>query len=89
MPTLRLLIKGKVQGVFFRAETKRLADRLGIDGWVRNTPEGDVEILASGSQEVLQKLISFCHRGPSGARVSGVSMTPREEIPEPGFRIRK
>lgn len=53
MPTFHLLIKGKVQGIFYRASAKETADKTGITGWVKNTPEGDVEAVATGTEEQL------------------------------------
>ena len=50
MPTIHILVKGKVQGVFYRATAKEMADRYGITGWVRNTEEGNVELMASGKE---------------------------------------
>jgi acylphosphatase len=71
----QLLIKGHVQGVFYRATTKQQADKLGIKGWVRNLPGGQVEVLAQGDREAIQKLIAWCHQGPAGARVDKVTVT--------------
>ncbi len=62
-------VSGKVQGVFFRAETADLARRLGIVGWVRNLPDGRIEALLEGEKEHVEKVVEFCRRGPSGAYV--------------------
>ena len=64
MPTVHLLIKGKVQGVFYRNTAKETAEAKGIQGWVRNTPEGDVEITASGDELALKDYIEWCYKGP-------------------------
>jgi acylphosphatase len=69
-----LFISGKVQGVYFRANTKREALKLGLKGFVRNLPDGRVEALFEGEEEALQKMIAWCHRGPSGARVEKVEV---------------
>jgi acylphosphatase len=69
-----LFISGKVQGVYFRANTKREALKLGLKGFVRNLPDGRVEALFEGEEEALQKMIAWCHRGPSGARVERVEV---------------
>jgi len=79
MPAVHLIIKGKVQGVFFRATAKDIADEMNIRGWVRNTPQGDVEIMASGSQENIDRYIGWCKRGPSKAIVTNVVVTSKED----------
>lgn len=66
---VHLLISGEVQGVFFRANTRKVASELGVYGWVRNTPNGMVEILAEGRKPLLDRFIEFCRKGPEGARV--------------------
>ena len=72
MKTIRLTIKGKVQGVFYRATTKEIADTLGIKGSVRNLPDRNVEITATATEESLQKFIEWCKQGPPKARVDEV-----------------
>jgi acylphosphatase len=79
MPTVHLLIKGRVQGVFYRATAKEVADQTGITGWVRNTDEGDVEIVASGKEDQLQKFIEWCKKGPRKAVVTDVVVTSAKE----------
>jgi acylphosphatase len=81
VPTHRITVSGKVQGVFFRAETKRQADILGLTGWVRNTDDGSVEILAQGDAEILAELERWARRGPGAAEVTGMKI---EEIHEAG-----
>ncbi len=58
-----------MQGVCFRACTQDEASRLGVTGWVRNCADGSVEVLAEGSEQALEELAAWCHRGPPGARV--------------------
>ena len=87
MPAVHLIIKGKVQGVFFRASTKNKADSLGIKGWVRNTPEGNVEVKANGDPLVLEEFVEWCKTGPSQARVTGVERVVVEEEKFSDFRI--
>ncbi|HJZ85609.1 MAG TPA: acylphosphatase [Polyangia bacterium] len=70
---LHLTIRGLVQGVAFRWSAERAARRLGLCGWVRNRPDGSVEVLAEGPEPVLQELLAWCREGPPGARVSGVA----------------
>jgi acylphosphatase len=71
---VHLFVRGRVQGVFFRASTQREAKRLGLTGWVRNRPEGHVEILAEGEEESLKDLIAWANRGPTAARVERVDV---------------
>jgi acylphosphatase len=70
MPTVHLVIKGKVQGVFYRATAKDVADELEIKGWVKNTNEGNVEITASGTEQQLEHFINWCKKGPARAVVA-------------------
>ena len=72
MKTVRLTIKGKVQGVFYRATAKDVADQLGIKGWIKNLPDNNVEIRATSTEELLQKFIAWCKQGPPRARVEEV-----------------
>ncbi|MFC1823645.1 acylphosphatase [Thermodesulfobacteriota bacterium] len=69
---VRLLIEGRVQGVWFRDSTRTQANTLGINGWVRNRRDGNVEVLAEGPEKNVGKLIEWCHKGPSAARVDRV-----------------
>jgi acylphosphatase len=66
---LHFLVQGRVQGVGFRWYVNREAGELGLRGWVRNTEEGDVEVVASGEEADLAELRSSLRRGPRGARV--------------------
>lgn len=72
MKQLNLLVKGRVQGVFFRASTQREAKRLGLTGWVKNRPDGSVELLAEGEEDSLRDLQMWAERGPGAARVDDV-----------------
>ena len=81
MKTVRLTIKGKVQGVFYRATAKDVADELGIKGWVKNLPDKNVEIRATASEELLQRFIDWCKQGPPKAKVDEViveDLSPEE-----------
>lgn len=73
---LHILVKGRVQGVYFRAYTQKQAVRLNLKGFVRNLADGSVEIVASGQPEELQKLVAWCHKGPVLAKVSEVVVNP-------------
>ena len=70
-----IFVTGKVQGVFFRLETKRNANRHNVKGWVRNLPDGRVEAVFEGEDEAVKVLIEFCKRGPSGATITNVDLT--------------
>jgi acylphosphatase len=89
MKTIRLTIKGKVQGVFFRATAKDFADDLGIKGWVRNLPDRNVEIIATASEEILQEFIDLCKQGPPKARVDEVIIEEIGLLEFNGFRINR
>jgi len=81
MKTIRLTIKGKVQGVFYRATAKDVAEQLGIKGWVKNLPDNNVEIGATASEELLQRFIDWCKQGPPKAKVDEViveDLSPEE-----------
>jgi len=82
----RLLVSGKVQGVWFRAWTVEQAQALGLDGWVRNRTDGSVEILAAGPEEKVADLIARCHRGSPPSQVAQVEVSEALEAVEPGFR---
>ncbi|MFI1496636.1 acylphosphatase [Streptomyces platensis] len=84
----RVVVSGDVHGVFFRDTCRRTADGLGVAGWVRNLPDGTVEVVCEGEPERVQKLVDWAHEGPPLATVDGVSV--REEEPEglTGFEIR-
>ena len=72
MVRAHLRIYGLVQGVFFRATMKEVADRLGVKGWVKNLPDGSVEAVVEGPRDKVEQLIRWAHRGPSAARVERV-----------------
>ncbi len=77
-------ISGRVQGVFFRAHTKELADELGLTGWVRNLPDGRVEAVFEGEEDAVLRAIEWCKRGPSLALVEKVEV--RYEQPTGEFK---
>ena len=70
-----VIVHGLVQGVWFRQSTKDEALRLGVRGWVRNLPNGDVEAVLEGEKKKVEELVGWCHRGPSGAQVTSVDIT--------------
>ena len=87
MKTIRLTIKGKVQGVFYRATAKDIADQFGIKGWVRNLPNNNVEITATAAEELLQEFIAWCKQGPPRAKVDDVIVEELNLEEFNGFRI--
>lgn len=90
MRTVQLRVTGKVQGVFYRATAREVAEGLGLQGWVRNCADGAVEALASGPDEAVAAFIDWCHRGPEKARVTGVEVVEsKEKADNPGFHIRR
>jgi acylphosphatase len=84
----RVIVRGRVQGVWFRGATQAEARAAGVAGWVRNRPDGSVEAVFEGPAAEVARLLAFCRRGPSAARVDGVEEF--EESPEglTGFAIR-
>lgn len=79
MPTVHLIIKGRVQGVFYRATAKDVANEIGVTGWVKNTEAGDVEMMATGNKDQLLKLIEWCKVGPARAIVTEVIVKDQNE----------
>lgn len=85
MITRHLLIEGLVQGVGYRAAMQVQAQRLGLNGWVRNRTDGGVEAIVQGPAEPLECLIAWAHRGPPAARVSAVRVGEVQLGPERRF----
>jgi acylphosphatase len=71
----RFLVSGKVQGVFFRASTARVAEQLQLRGWAKNLPDGRVDVLALGSLAAVERLAEWLRQGPPRARVDAVEMS--------------
>jgi acylphosphatase len=89
MPAFRLRIGGKVQGVFFRAFTRDLADTAQINGFVRNEPDGTVYVEAEGSEEKLSPFILALRRGPVRAEVMTFVLEEQPEKGYVGFELRR
>jgi acylphosphatase len=89
LQTIRLIIKGKVQGVYFRQSSREKAQQLGVTGTVKNLADETVEILASGTPEQLQQLKEWCRLGPPRALVNDVleEILPPQEFH--GFSIER
>ncbi len=77
-----VVISGRVQGVFFRAETQHTAQHLGVTGWVRNRPEGTVEAVFEGLPQAVQQAVDWCWRGSPNAKVSDVRIEWQEHTGE-------
>ena len=71
----RVIIEGRVQGVFFRSHTQEVALRLGLKGWVKNRRDGRVEAVFEGDKDTVDQIIEWCHRGPPEARVEKVDLS--------------
>jgi acylphosphatase len=84
----RVVVTGRVQGVFFRDSVLRHAEGAGVSGWVRNTPEGTVEAIFEGDPIAVGELVDFCRRGPGRAEVSSVEVSEEEPEGLSGFQVR-
>ena len=83
----RVLVDGRVQGVFFRDTCRHEATRAGLDGWVRNLADGRVEAVFEGEADAVQRLVDWCRVGPPRATVTGVEVHVEELHGEHGFRV--
>jgi acylphosphatase len=83
---VRLIIEGRVQGVGYRQWTVREASRRGLDGWVRNLPDGTVEALIAGPETDVAAMIDACRHGPRMAAVTAINEHPAEPPAAPGFQ---
>ena len=84
----RVVVSGRVQGVFFRDSVRRLAHERGLSGWVTNRDDGKVEAVFEGESEDVDALVDFCRSGPDGAAVENVEVSDEEPAGEAGFRVR-
>ena len=82
MKKIRLLLSGKVQGVFFRDFAKQNANKLGVYGYAKNLTNGELEIVARGEERKLEEFTKLCQRGPMFARVEGVKKEELELEPD-------
>ena len=86
---IQLVVRGRVQGVYFRASAQREARQLGLTGWVKNRTDGAVELLAEGEEDQVKDFLAWAQHGPSTARVDKVETRWRSYTGEyPNFRIR-
>lgn len=88
MKTRHYLVEGRVQGVYYRQSTRSVATRLGLAGWVRNLPDGRVEVLARGPHEGLEAFERWLAQGPPRAQVAGVSAQDSEAAVGDAFVVR-
>jgi acylphosphatase len=84
----RVVVHGRVQGVWFRETTRRLAERHGVAGWIRNDPDGTVTGVFEGDEDDVERLVDFCRLGPPDAHVERVEVTEEEPESVRGFDIR-
>ena len=88
MKRAEVTVRGMVQGVFFRVETRDRARSLGLSGWVRNASDGTVRAAFEGDDERVASMVDWCGRGPRGAHVDDVEVTWADPEGEDGFTIR-
>ena len=88
MERKRLIVHGRVQGVFYRDTARRRAESLGVAGWARNCADGTVELVLEGDSDAVEALVRFAHEWPSGALVDRVDIADEEPEGLSGFRIR-
>ena len=83
-----VIVRGLVQGVFFRDSARRLAQRHGVSGWVANRADGAVEAVFEGEADAVERLVAFSRKGPRGAQVNSVEVTEEEPEGFSGFAVR-
>jgi acylphosphatase len=83
----RVLVGGRVQGVFFRDSCRQRAIAAGVSGWVRNRHDGRVEAVFEGSPDAVEQLVAWCRRGPRRAEVRGVEVTEAPQTGLTGFAV--
>ncbi len=84
-----VFVSGKVQGVYYRANTQETAESRGVDGWVRNLSDGRVEAVFEGPESAVEGMVEWCHTGSPAADVDGVEVEYDGPDGEVGFRIRR
>ena len=84
----RVVVHGRVQGVFFRDSTRQRAQSAGVAGWVANRPDGAVEAVFEGDDEAVESLVAFMREGPRGAEVDRVEVDGEEPEGLTGFQVR-
>jgi len=84
---LRVVVSGRVQGVWFRGSMVEQARALGVAGWVENRPDGTVEAVVEGPDDAVERILKWCHHGPSGARVDDVTTSEEPPAGITGFDV--
>lgn len=84
----RVIVRGRVQGVWFRESTRQEAEQAGVAGWVRNLPDGTVEAAFEGDPAAVERVLAFCRVGPSAAEVTGVEVRDEPVVDEVAFEVR-
>ena len=84
---VRLIVSGRVQGVWYRGSMEHEAVRLGVAGWVKNRPDGNVEAVAEGAPAAIEALIGWCRKGPPAARVADVAVHDEPVQGLKGFHV--
>ncbi len=84
----RLLVEGRVQGVFYRDTCRRQAQQAGLAGWARNRADGAVEVLIEGEAHAVERLVAWCRSGPPQAMVTAVKVSAEEPEGISGFTVR-
>ncbi len=84
----RVIVSGRVQGVWFRDTCRSEARRLHVRGWARNRPDGRVEAVFEGEPDAVNEMANWCQHGPPHAAVTGIEVIDEEVTGEQGFRIR-
>lgn len=84
----RVVVRGRVQGVFFRDSCRAEAQRLRVAGWVTNRPDGAVEAIFEGEPAAVEAMVEWMRHGPPQAQVSSVEVTEADPTGETGFRVR-
>ncbi|HZI69378.1 MAG: acylphosphatase [Ginsengibacter sp.] len=87
MKTVQVLISGKVQGVFFRDSARKVANKLGVTGWIKNRPDEKVEAMVSGMEKEVQAFVEWCRSGPERAEVEEVLVSEKEQTHFERFEI--
>lgn len=84
----RVVVRGHVQGVFFRSDARDRAQSLHVAGWIRNVPDGTVEAVFEGDPGQVESMVEWCRRGPSAAQVENLDVDWEEPSGESGFAVR-
>jgi acylphosphatase len=87
MRRVRVLVSGRVQGVFFRASCAERVAALGLSGWIRNVANGDVEAVFEGTDAAVEQIVRWCRQGPPLARVDRIDVVDESPTNESGFRV--